>query len=382
MLLRVLFFSLLLALAGCQTGKKGFDHGFDRSDASFAHHDLHRMEILDSYDAIRRAFKNGHIMQARASVLAMDASHADYQKAQRLLKKEIEPARKRIFAHYLHTAEKLEKSQLWSEAMWAYDQASVVSIEPAAMEQKRDEMGQRLRQLRFERLLQQRRLEDQALLQGAAAYQPPKGVHASDKVYAYLRERYNDQMDARADQAFEEARAFLREGVPEIAYIEAESLLRFRPDSQQGQKLMQAINSAIPKYIQIPAMDAAGEHKVAHANKKRRSSHPKHVTKKQVLDALHAGELLKAKQLVYIYRRNGGKGAQKLLNQVWRQVNAQAASYFAMGSSAFREEQLDRAIQYWSKAARLRPDHSEYVDSLRRAKQLKERLQLLREKSQ
>jgi len=44
----------------------------------------------------------------------------------------------------------------------------------------------------------------------------------------------------------------------------------------------------------------------------------------------------------------------------------------------FQQEKLDQAIRYWRKAVALRPDQTEYVDALRRAELLKERLGMLR----
>jgi len=363
-----------MTLAACQTGRSGLDKTVD----DFLVKGSEAFNVMNTYVVIRHDFKRGRIMRARARVLAMSKSNPDYDKAHQLLDQKIEPARRRIFTHFLRMAKKLEKQKRWSEAMWAYDQATAVTIKPEIMQQRRAVMEQHLRQLRLERLLTQRRKEDRTLLDYAAAYTPPKGISQLDEIYERLREHYNDLLDDRANQSFREALHFLSRNKPEIAYVNIESFLRLQPDSIKGRKLLASIQLKMPSFIHIPQ-----KHPPASVASKRvmrkRVTHPKEVTAEQIQGALKAGELLQAKQLAHIYRHNGGKGADKLLAQVQKKVAAKAASLFASGSSAFRREQLDRAIGYWNDAVALAPAQSEYVESLRRARQLQERLKLLQE---
>ena len=73
------------------------------------------------------------------------------------------------------------------------------------------------------------------------------------------------------------------------------------------------------------------------------------------------------------------KNATELLAKIQMRIEKKASDLFAKGGVAFRQEQLDRAIQLWGEAVSLMPKEAEYVEALRRARQLKERLTLLRQ---
>jgi len=330
--------------------------------------------VMNTYAVIRHDFKRGRIMRARARVLAMRKANPDYQRAHHLLDQQIEPARRRIFIHFLRTAKKLEAQHRWSEAQWAYDQAKAVTIKPAIMQHKRDEMEQHLRQLRMDQLLIQRRKEDRALLSYAAAYTPPAGLSRLDKIYERQREYYNDLLAERANQAFREALHFLARDKPEIAYVAIESYLRLQPSSLKGNKLLASIRRKMPHFLHLPKQSTA----LSSATVKR-SNQTNVVTNAQIQTALKRGALLHARTLARIYRRNGGNGADHILAAIEKQITAKAAALFAKGSNAFRHEQLEQAIQYWNDAATLAPEESEYIEALRRAQQLQERLSLLQE---
>ena len=370
-MLRHFSYCLLLLLAACQAGHHSFD-------VQLHHHEHDQLQLLTEYAAIKTAFENGHIMQARASVLALDRSHPDYRRAQRLLREQIEPARRRLYLHYLHTAKRLARHHLWFDAMWAYDQAAQVTLKPQQMRQRRDAMAAKMRHDRFVLLLQQRRKEDQRWLADFAYYHPPHGLQPDDRVYGYLRKRFSEAVDARADRAMQDARMFLREGVAEVAYVEVESVLRLQPQRKDAQQLMVQVRAALPAGFKIPAMPVASHGK--------RRSHPRHrqrqVSKADIERAMRQQDWHQAKQLMDAYQRHHGEDAEALMARVTALVNAAAARYFDAGSRAFRQEQLDQAIAAWRQAVALRPTMAEYVESLRRAEQLKERLQLLRQQAQ
>jgi len=368
------FIVVALMLSACQLNKSSLDHAVDdlliRGGETF--------NMMNPYAVIRHDYKRGRIMRARARVLAMNKSSRDYKKAYKFFEEVIEPARRRVFLHYLHLAQKNEKQKHWSDALWSYDQAKAVTIKPAVMEKKRAEMEQRMRQFRFEQLLKQRRKEDRHLFGGTAAYEAPGGVRANDEIYERMRENFEAMLDARARLEFREALRYLSKDLPEIAYVELESYLRLQPDRIKGKKLMVSIKREMPVFLKIPGISER-----THVGKKliavNRVRHVKAATAEQVQAALASGALLQAKQLAYIYQRNGGKGADKLLDQVQKKVRTAAASFFAKGSAAFRREQLGVAIGYWRDAAALAPEESEYIEALRRARQLQERLALLQE---
>jgi len=156
--------------------------------------------------------------------------------------------------------------------------------------------------------------------------------------------------------------------------MEIESHLRLEPQSEDGKKLMAEIKAALPKGIKIPAYEV---------NKKSVASKrvllPKSVTASQVKALMKKGQWLKAKRYAQVYRREGGKGAAKLLRQIQTSIANDAKAKFKRGSFFYRKEKLERALQYWSEAVALEPSNSEYSEALRRAQQLKERLELLRQ---
>ena len=367
--------SLLAAsvLAGCAQG----GHTLTISDSLIS--DGAYIGLINSYTMIRQDFDSGRIMRARARVLAMKKDHADYARARAFLKSTIEPARLRIFLHYLHMAQRLEADRLWSEAMWAYDQAASVTIKPERMQAKRDEMEIRMRQLRLDKLIVQRRWLDRLLLDGVRHYNAPRGLDANDETFARLREQYNDQLEGRASLAIREARRQLHNGLPEIAYMEIESYLRMQPDASGARVLRDEIVAAIPKGIVIPPLSAK-EKSVEEAVAARQAGAGVIVTEEQIQAALKKDDLIKARALVHQFRRNGGSGADRLLATVEKKLDASAASLFAKGSVQFRHEHLASAIDYWRQAVALNPDEPEYVEALRRARQLQERLSLLRGK--
>ncbi len=332
---------------------------------------------VNSLMMIQRDFDHGRIMQARARALDMDKSHRDYVKSQRFLKEKIEPARRQVFVHYLRAAKHREQQQRWAAAMWAYDQAKAVTIKPKKMAKKQAEMALKMRQLRFDKLLKQRRKEDAILLADVSAYESPKGVNPNDEVYGRMREHYNDLLDDRADRAFRESKRFLRKGLPEIAYVEIESYMRLQPDMVQGKKRFAEIRKQMPTRLSIAPVQQSRTQKGVLSN--QRMIAPKDVTDKQVLAAIKSGDLIKAQQFAQVYRRNNGKDAEKLQAQVQRKVDNRAAALFEEGGSAFGKEKLDQAIASWHDAVALKPEKAEYQEALRRAKQLKERLSLLRE---
>ncbi len=365
---------LALSISSCQLNPKGFDDTLD----GLLKKGTEALNIMNTFVVIQRDFEHGRIMRARARVLAMDRGHKDYAKSQLFLKQKIEPARRRIFLHYLKAAKQRERQQRWAAAMWAYDQAKAVTIKPAKMEGKRLEMEWKMRQLRFDKLLQQRRREDVALLNDGRAYTAPKGVHANDEVYGRLREFYNDALDDRARLAYREAKRFLRLKLPEIAYIEIESYIRLQPATAQGKKMLAQIRRKMSNRLSILPVHAQAIKSVAVV---KRIAVRKHVNKEQIIAAMKAGDWPEAQLLAQAYQRDDGQGADKLLSRIQAKMDVQAALLFAKGNKAFAQEKLDLAIGYWRGATLLKPEKSEYREALHRARQLKERLSLLREQT-
>ena len=361
---RLLLFALLaLLLSACAATKSSmFEKGM-------------RFQVMNPYVEIKYDFERGRIMQARLRVLALDKEQQDYAVAHRYLKKTIEPARRRLFVHYLRTAKRLERAKRWADAMEAYTQAKSVTIKPEVMEKKRSEMEFRMRQLRLDRLLKLRRNEDSVWLGNLPAYEPPHGLSGKDDVYQHQREVYLEGLDERADAAYQGAKFYLRRDQPEIAYVEVESHLRLQPDSGRGKRMLAEISKEMPKQIAIHG----NIYKKRTNNSSKRASTATAATAEQIQTAMKRGDLLEARRLAHSYRRGDGKDAEKLLSQVQKKIEAKAAEKFTAGSQAFRKEKLDEAISYWSDSVALMPEQAEYVEALHRVRQLKERLNLLRE---
>ncbi len=362
--------ALMMFLSGCaSTGSGGLGGG------------LSSLSFLNSYDAVLRDFKAGRIMEARKKALAFPKDHKDYPRVRQLLKSRIDPARVRLLRQYRRLAEREEKRGNWHKAASMYAQAAAFSSQPASLLARAEAMRLRMRQARLDALIRERRREDRELLSWRAAYAPPKGVSAEDPVFLRKREQYQELIEERADMAWKEARRYLRRDMPEIAFVEIESYLRLEPDSANGRELMAEIRKAMPKGLKIPAFAPESKARGSKAKPRKRAKPVRKVTASQIRKLLHAGKLLEAKRYALVYRREGGKGAANMLKQVNKAIVARAEDRYMKGRLAFRKEQLDRAIEYWREAVRLMPGKREYAQALDRARQLKERLDLLRKSS-
>jgi len=67
------------------------------------------------------------------------------------------------------------------------------------------------------------------------------------------------------------------------------------------------------------------------------------------------------------------------LKLIQDQLETKASEHYMRGRLEFRRERLQAAVDEWSKAVALVPENLEYVESLRRAQQLQERLKLLQD---
>lgn len=335
-----------------------------------------KLSFFNTYEAALNDYKKGRVMTARARILAMDKTREDYPRALKLLKQKVEPARLRLLRHYSAKAKAAEKSGEWSRAMSLYAQAAELSTKPLKLKKKSSSMEMMMRQARMDALIAQRRAEDSKLLAWLHAYEPPKGVAPKDEVFKRARKHVQDIIEDRGALAYREAKRYLNRKLPEIAYIEAESYLRFVPNSERGKRLLADIKVSLPKAIRITPLKS-GERRLS-----RRAVMPKTVSSEQVTALIHKGEWIEAKKYALVYRREGGRNAEQLLKQIQTNMEREAATLFARGRVAFRQEQLDLAIGFWEKAVALMPEHSEYVDALRRARQLQERLRVLRSDSE
>lgn len=335
--------------------------------------------LINSYQAAKNDFDRGRIMEARAEVLAMDKRRSDYAQARALLRDKIEPARLHLLRYYAAKAEAAERHHDWSVAAGMYEQAAGFSIHPAHLRRKQRQMSMRMRQVRLNALLAQRRREDEEILSWQRAYRTPMGVDTNDPAYRRQREGYESLLDARASDAYANAKRYLRQDMPELAYIDIESYLRYEPNSEQGKKLEGEIRQAMPKALRIrPGRHAAARIEAPAAPMVRQPG-PNTVDVADIRKQMQQKNWLEARRLALVYRREGGQGAAALLEHIEAQIAAQAATAFQQGNVAFRKENIDAAVAHWSRAVELMPDNSQYADTLQRAKQLQDRLRILRE---
>ena len=360
----LLWVLLLLSLSGCASLLDPKQFGQD-SPFSF----------LNTYEAALNDYNKGRIMMARDRVLAMDKTREDYPAALKLLRTKIDPARLRLLRHYTRKAREAEGAREWFRAMNFYAQAASLNTTPKALEAKSHEMEMKMRQLRMDTLIAQRREEDSKLLTWLNAYEPPKGVDTKDDAFERSREHIQDMVEEQASLAYREARHFLGKKQPEIAYIEAESYMRLAPDSDRGRSLMAAVKEKLPKGIRVASFKSGNKQ----GPSSKRVVLPETVKRSQVLELMRQGKWVKAKKYALVYRREGGKDADRLLKQIQASTESEAAVFFSRGRLAFRKEQLTQAIEYWEKAVELVPENGEYAAALQRARQLQDQLRVLRE---
>lgn len=350
----------LLLLGGCAT------------DGPFAK----LTSFLNTYESAKKDFEQGHIMEARARILAMDKSRPDYSQARRLLRTKVEPARLRLLRHYKGQAEQAEKGGVWYRAQGLYAQAAEFSTAPEIFQKKSKAMEIRMRQERMELLLRQRRKEDAELIAWPDAYEASRGVAPKDEALTRARENYQDALDERIQRAYWEARRYLRNDLPELAYVQIESHMRLSPESVSGKRLLEDVKAAMPPELKIPPL--GGAVRKSTLRRATRPSSSEAVTAAKVEALISAGKWKQARQYALAYRREGGKGADRLLKRIDVGIQREAAALFERGRIEFRRENIDTAVKYWEKAVELMPDDTEYVDALRRAQQMQERLRLLR----
>lgn len=356
---------VLILFSGCTGNFIGSKQAGKSSTFSF----------LNTYESALSDYNKGRIMIARERILAMDKTRKDYPKAVKLLKQKVEPARLRLLRHYTRKAKAADQAGKWSHAMVYYEQAAELNTTPKALNRKAQSMQLKMRQARMDSLITQRRAEDSALLSWPESYEPPKGVSPKDMIFERAREFSQDMIEDRGSLAYREARRYLGKQHPEIAYIEAESYLRLMPNSDRGKRLMESVKKEMPKGIRIAPVKALS---TKGGKLSKRSTLPDAVTRDQVVELVRKGNLIRAKKYALIYRRGGGKDSERLLKQIQGSIKKEAVKLFANGRVAFRKENLERAIEFWEKAVALAPEHDEYVDALRRARQLQERLRVLR----
>lgn len=357
----LIIISGLMLLAGC-AGKSTL-------------HDFRVSLGLDTaYDAAVVEFNQGQVMEARERLLSIKKEDPDYKKAQVFTKEKVEPARLKLLNYYTRKGEREEKDNHWAKAEEAYQTAATLSAKPQALKRNQARMNLKVRQLRVDTLYKQRKKEDENWLSWKQSYAPPQGLIADDEAFLKVRNDFNKNLETRLEQTWVLAQHYRDKDAPEIAWLYADAYLRLAPGIKKAQDLKNAMATALPKGFVLPQ-----ENKPV----KQVKAKPVLVVKaqgsvKSVRSLMKQDKWLEAKQGAILLRKEGDPAATKLLEAINVQIKKRAEKYYVDGNLAFRLEKIDEAVAFWQQAANWMPNEQTYVDSLRRGKQIQERLAALK----
>jgi tetratricopeptide (TPR) repeat protein len=357
----------VLLLSGC-AGKGGFND-FRVS-----------IGLISPYKAAEEAFKKGDMIEARQRLESIKKTDKDYAKARRFLNNKVDPARLKLLRYYARKGKSEEAAGHWAQAEEAYKTAAALSRSPKALLRYQKAMNIKARQLRMQSLYIQRLQEDNAWLEWLDNYTPPRGLLGDDVAFALARDDLAEVLEYRLDHALWLANKHKKLGFPEIAWVYADSYLRFKPDSKKAMSLKQAMQKIMPKALSIEEIDekiVSNKIKKVYPINQIKPTHKK-VTKKDVQLLMKAKKWAEAKREALMLRRQGNPDADALLKIIEQKTSALAASAYEQGNIAFRKEHIEQAVSFWEKAVQWMPDEQLYVDTLRRGRKVQERLAALK----
>ncbi len=346
-------------MGGC-VGKKGDDFRVS-------------LGLVSAYDTAKTAFHQGLIMESRERLLTVGKGDEDYKKAQEFLQKEVEPARLKLLRYYAQKGKAEEKEKNWAKAEEAYRMGAELSQQPKALITYQKRMNLKVRQVRFNDLYQKKKAEDEAWLKGQQSYVPPKGLYGDDEAFALARLNLTKGFDLHTTQTWSLAQTYEKKNMPELVWLYADSYLRLSPGDKKAQDLKNAMKNAVPRTFRLP--------------KEKTSVSKTKVTKvvetppdsKQVKALMKQGKWLEAKFEALNLRKQGNQEVDKLLEDIDKNIVELAEDAYQKGNLAFRLEKINDAVIFWQRAVDLKPNEQTYMDSLRRGKQIQERLKALKE---
>ena len=354
----IIYTVCLLFISGC-VGKRGDDFRVS-------------LGLVSAYETAQKAFHQGQIMQARERLLTIKKDDKDYTKAQTFLKKDVEPARLKLLRYYARKGKAEEKRGNWAKAEEAYAMAAELSQQPKALKTYQKNMNLKVRQLRFDSMYQQRKKEDKIWLDWQNAYIPPRGLKGDDDIFADAREDIDQATDHRIEAAWKRAEVYRDEDKPEMAWLYADAYLRLYPGDKKAQDLRNAMATALPKGFNLPESKGSEEKaKLVKPVQVKASSQRVKLLMKQE-------KWLEAKKEALNLRKQGHPDADKLLAEIDAKIVSLAEDAYQKGNLAFRSERINQAVLFWQQAVDLKPNEQTYVDSLRRGKQIQERLNALK----
>ena len=167
----------------------------------------------------------------------------------------------------------------------------------------------------------------------------------------------------------------------EVAWVYADSYLRFKPDSEKAKRLKQAMTETMPSVLRVEAWNKPLVRKKTKKSSKKiayKKTVHKKVSKKDVQALMKKGKWAAAKRTALILRRQGSPDADALLKVIEQKTARLAAKAYEQGNIAFRKENIDAAVSFWEKAVHWMPKEQTYIDSLRRGQKIEERLAALK----
>ncbi len=333
--------------------------------------------LISPYKAAEEAFKKGEMMEARQRLVSIKKTDKDYAKARRFLNNKVDPARLKLLRYYSRKGKSEEAAGHWAQAEEAYKAAVSLSRSPKTLLRYQKAMNIKARKLRMQSLYIQRLQEDDAWLEWLDNYTPPRGLLGDDIAFALARDDLAEVLEYRVDHALWLANKHKKLGLPEIAWVYADSYLRFKPDSKKAKGLKQDMQKLMPSELSIAEIDK----KIVSEKIKKvypiKNTHKK-VTKKDVQLLMKAEKWAEAKRAALTLRRQGNPDADALLKVIEQKTSALAARAYEQGNIAFRKEHIEQAVSFWEKAVQWMPDEQLYVDTLRRGRKVQERLAALK----
>jgi tetratricopeptide (TPR) repeat protein len=282
-----------------------------------------------------------------------------------------------LLRYYAQKGKAEEKKGNWAKAEEAYAMAAELSQQPKALIAYKKNMNLKVRQLRFDSIYQQRKKEDEAWIAWQdSGYIPPKGLSGDDAVFANAREDMDQEVDDRIATTWKRAQRYRDNDMPEMAWLYADSYLRLYPGDKKAQDLKNAMATALPKGFILPKDEASV------AEGKRTKAVKTEVTPALVKGLMKQGKWIQAKKEALNLRKSGDESADKLLAEIDAKISSLAEDAYQKGNIAFRSENIDAAVKFWQQAVDLKPNEQTYVDSLRRGKQIQERLQALKKEAE
>lgn len=337
--------------------------------------------VLSPYEVAVDELKKGQVIEARHRVVALKKDHPDYAISKELLDKKIEPARLKLLRYYARKGKDEEKKGNWAKAEEAYSTAAGLSIQPKVLLNYQRAMALKVRNVRFRALYQQLLNEDQAWLRWKDAYYPPTGMSGDDVVMGKSSETMMQILETRLSKIWSLSEQYTSDYLPEIAWLYADSYLRFKPENTQATTRKQVMSAAAPKEIVLGGLMARIQEKSAPSAPKVQVSQPKvvpQVSVAAVQKLMADGDWLSARHEAQLLRAQGNADGDNLLQSINDTTADLAAKAFKEGNLAFRLEKIDQAVAFWEQAVKWEPKEQTYIDSLRRGRQIQERLAALK----